>query len=166
MTRVHTFAIPGRAPASEPLTYTAAGLDGIVLINGFEHVETDYGPGVKVENVDGLLKAIGISIALDRTPLAPREFRFLRKLLDKTQEDLARLLKLDVQTVARYEKGQYPIPFAAQWLLKVHFVLSQVPTEVQLEVLQSLVDDLRAPTQPSGRVLDRASTGWETRVAP
>lgn len=164
MIRVRTFAMLGRAAAPEPLNFDVSGVDGIVLFNGFERLETGYGPGIRFENLDGLHKAIAVSIALDRAPLSARELRFLRNQQDMTQADIARLLKVDVQTVARYEKEQTEIPFASQKLVKIAYILAQLPKDVQLDGVRLLVDEENTAPQLPSRLLARAKTGWEVRV--
>ena len=39
--------------------YTDSGLDNIFLESGYEEIETTYGAGVEIEDIDGLHRAIG-----------------------------------------------------------------------------------------------------------
>src|SRR4030095_4658011 len=83
--------------------YTLCGLDNIWLVNGYKHHDTAYGPGVAVEDVDGLHRAIATDLICGKRDLSGKELRFLRKGLDLSQEGLAMLLGTTAQTVARWE---------------------------------------------------------------
>jgi DNA-binding transcriptional regulator YiaG len=91
--------------------YTGSGLDGIYLKNGYTVVETSYGQGVRIENVDGLHRAIAAEILRQKTPMTGHQFRFLRKEQDLIQEEAAAIFRVDVQTIANWEKrGSQEIP--------------------------------------------------------
>ena len=72
----------------EKYHYAGCGLDDIYLINGFTRVATNYGDGVTVNDVDGLHKAIGRNLAINKKELSGKELRFLRKEIDLTQAEL------------------------------------------------------------------------------
>jgi len=40
--------------------YTGSGLEGIYLKNGYTIVESSYGQGVKIEDLEGLHRAIAL----------------------------------------------------------------------------------------------------------
>lgn len=84
--------------------YTGSGLDGIFLKNGYTIVQTSYGQGVKIEDVDGLHRAIAVDILRQKTPMTGHQFRFLRKEQDLIQEEAAAIFRVDVQTIANWEK--------------------------------------------------------------
>jgi DNA-binding transcriptional regulator YiaG len=91
--------------------YTGCGLDGIFLKNGYSIVETSYGKGVTIDNLEDLHRAIAGDILAQKTPMSGHQFRYLRKEQDLVQEELAALLRVDVQTVANWEKkGRDAVP--------------------------------------------------------
>lgn len=91
--------------------YTGSGLGGIFLKNGYKIVETTYGKGVSIEDIDGLHRAIAADILRQKTPMTGRQFRFLRKEQDLIQEEAAAIFRVDVQTIANWEKkGAQEIP--------------------------------------------------------
>jgi DNA-binding transcriptional regulator YiaG len=94
----------------KPYHYTECGLDYVYLMDGFEIIETAYGPAVQVINASKLDRAIALAIVRHQNRLTGQEVRFLRGLLDMTQEELGRTLGKDAQTVARWEKGKTEIP--------------------------------------------------------
>lgn len=99
--------------------YRECGLDNIYLVNGFEPVETPRGIAVMIKDREGLHKAIATLIVREKRGMTGAEFRFLRHELNMTQQLVANLLKVDVQAVARWEKGNSAVPGPAQNLLRL-----------------------------------------------
>jgi DNA-binding transcriptional regulator YiaG len=141
--RKDSFFIGGQKLAAQPYHYTACGLDGVYLLNGFTLHKTDYGHGVAVKNIDALHQAIGLQLVLHRKALSPRDFRFLRKLLDLTQNELGDVLGVDGQTVARYEKGETAISGPSDRLLRFIVILSLVPEADRAKLLTDILDVLK-----------------------
>lgn len=108
----------------EPYRYTECGLDDVYLLNGYHVHDTPYGEGVSVDNADELHKVIAKQLCLSKGVFSPKELKFLRKMMNLTQSELATLLRCDYQTVARWEKGQTSIPGSADIVLRA-FYLSQ-----------------------------------------
>lgn len=102
-----------------PLHYPECGLDDVYLLNGYEHVETAYGHGIAVKGLEELREAIALRLVRRKKVLSGKEVRFLRKQLDLTQADLGKLLGMDSQTVARWEKGQNKVNGAADRVLRL-----------------------------------------------
>lgn len=84
--------------------YTGCNLKGIYLKNGYRIVETDYGKGVSIDNIEVLHRAIAEDIIKQGSPMTGHQFRFLRKEQDLVQAELAAILRIDAQTVANWEK--------------------------------------------------------------
>jgi hypothetical protein len=91
---VTLMTLPGREPEPKPLHYTACGLDDVYLVNGFTREQIDGEEAVSIEDMDGLWKAIGLSLARDRKALTAKEVRFLRHHMDQTQAELGRGAKM------------------------------------------------------------------------
>lgn len=83
--------------------YTECGLRNIWLQSGFAIVETNYGQGVSIHDVEGLHRAIGETLAR-KAWLTGAELRFLRKEMDLSQRALGGLLGTTDQAVAKWEK--------------------------------------------------------------
>ena len=99
--------------------YTECGLQNVYLRNGFKFAETPRGEGVKIHDIDGLQKAIGSDIIRSNRRLSGPQFRFLRTEIGLAQAHLATLLDVEVQSVARWEKGQTkPIPGPADKVIR------------------------------------------------
>ena len=99
--------------------YKESGLDNVYLENGYEAVETPYGPGLTIQNTEGLHRAIGLWLVAQPIPLNGAELRFLRMEMELTQRDLAGILGAKEQTLRIWEKGRgKPTPGPADRLLR------------------------------------------------
>ena len=141
------------------LHYTLCGLDYVYLVNGFMYEDTEYGPTVAVDDVDGLHHAIAADIVNYRAHLAGQEIRFLRKELDISQSGLATMLGVDQQTVARWEKNQTNIPGPADRLLKVLYEVHVGGDENMAKLIATLaeIDDLNH----RDRTFEEGDGGWQ-----
>ncbi len=122
--QVYTCGRSGEGYAAEPLHYVMCGLDNVWLANGFTREEYDGEEYVSIQNVDGLWRAIGISLATEQNELSPQEIKFLRRHMQLTQDELAKKLNVDMQTVARWEKDQTQIPGPADLAIRTLFLTS------------------------------------------
>lgn len=162
--------VRGRKPDDEPLHYTACGLDDVYLVNGFTREKIDDEDAISIEDMDGLWKAIGLTLITDRKALTPKEVRFLRRHMDLTQAELGERLRVSDQTVARWEKGETPLPGTADLLLRVLFLAcdrAQPEGRKILESVLTLLEELRerdAPEHPAP-ITFRHTKKWETEKA-
>ena len=99
--------------------YRQCGLDDVYLVNGFEYESTPYGETIRIHDMDGLHRAIGMHLIQEKKELGGAEFRFLRHELDLTQRRLGGLLGKSGQSVARWEKGQSTVEGTADRLLRL-----------------------------------------------
>jgi len=109
--------------AQEPYHYTMCGLDDVYLLNGVTFENTPYGEGVTIQNVDGLHKAIGKYLVTEKKALNGKEIRFLRHEMDLTQAELGDRLRVADQTIARWEKDEFPIRAPEEMLLRLAYLL-------------------------------------------
>ena len=142
----------------EPLHYPECGLDDVYLLNGYERYETPYGSGVAVKGLDELRVAIALHLAARKKALNGKEIRFLRKEMDLTQSELARLFGVDAQTVARWEKGETTIAGPAELLLRVVF-LEHACGEVKVHDLLQKLDETDAE-MTDRKVFESTDEGW------
>lgn len=106
-------SISGARPARAPIHYTMSGLEDVWLLNGFAIEHTCYGEGVRIENANGLHRALARAIVSDKMPMDEREVLFLRELMSLSQDDLAHLLGCSGQLIASWEEGKAAIdPFS------------------------------------------------------
>jgi DNA-binding transcriptional regulator YiaG len=64
-------------------------VDNVVLESGYQEIETPYGRGVSIDNLDALNSAIGKWLLTVPKLLTGAELRFLRHELDMSQGRLA-----------------------------------------------------------------------------
>jgi DNA-binding transcriptional regulator YiaG len=170
MTKPKLFYIGDDAPASKPYLYKECGLDNIYLQNGFSIEKIDGDETVSIHNVDGLWKAIGLSLVTRKKTLSPKEIRFLRNQMGKTQSDLARLLRVDDQTVARWEKKKSKIPGPADLGLRMLFLNSKVAQPEGNEILTKLQETISKLVDEDSPLAEqmafwRHNDVWEPRRA-
>lgn len=123
MTKQH-FYKRDAAPCAEPILYKGAGIDGIYVCNGYDVEEVDGERFIWFDDVEGLHQAIALHLVHYRKALRPNEFRFIRNVMDKTQAEVAAMMRVDDQTVARWEKGKTGIPGSADTVLRSKFLAS------------------------------------------
>ncbi|MBZ9985714.1 helix-turn-helix domain-containing protein [Mesorhizobium sp. BH1-1-5] len=133
----------GEDLCKEPLHYTMSGLDNIYLKNGFEWEWEDGEKYLSVKDMDGLHRAIGLHIVLARKAPTGKELRFLRNELNMSQADLAKVLSVSDQSVARWEKGHCEANGGAVFALRTIYLLSLVPVEERAALLDGLVERLK-----------------------
>ncbi len=153
------FALSGRKRARQPYHYTQCGLDDVYLLNGYKRHETPYGDGVSVEKAEELQHAIAKHLCLSKAFLTGKEFRFLRKLMNLTQAEVAIYFGCSVQAVARWEKGQTEINGAADRLLRLLYAGSQT-TQVSPEEIIRRIAELDAK-QSNRQVFEETEDGWK-----
>ena len=106
-------SISGARPARAPFHYAMTCLEDVWLVNGFAIEDTRYGQGVRIEDVDGLHRALARAIVSDKMRMDEREVLFLRELMSLSQDDLAHLLGCSDQLIASWEEGKAAIdPFS------------------------------------------------------
>jgi DNA-binding transcriptional regulator YiaG len=134
-------------------------------VNGFDKKEAGY----IIHNQDDLHKAIGLHIVTKRKVITPKELRFLRSQMDKSQRELGEIIGQSSQQVARWEKGQSEIPGPAERLIRVLFMLSTMAPEEREKLLEDVsgrlkqiaqVDETRTP-----KATFRSTTkGWKEEM--
>jgi transcriptional regulator with XRE-family HTH domain len=134
------------------------------LLNGYT-IENDpeYGPIVTINEEDDLLRAIGVYIIYDKKELTGTDFRFLRKQMGFTQEELTKSFGVDVQTIANYEKGK-KIPGPSQNLMRHIFAIWIMPPEARVHALKELADAARQENRPRFQTVAH-SDGWPPIVS-
>src|SRR5258708_22045040 len=140
MTERAEFWIKGREQLAEPYQYSASGLNNVFLLNGVTIENTTYGPMVNIENLNGLHHAIGLYIIEKSEPMTGPEFRFLRKQMELTQEELAAMMKTTDQTIANYEKGKTADLGPADPFMRLTYLLHIVPEATRADVLRQVAE--------------------------
>jgi putative transcriptional regulator len=140
MSEPASFYIKGRKRMAEAFHYTAIGLDNIYLLNGVTVEATAYGPMVRIDNVNGLHHAIGLHIVEKAELMTGREFRFLRKQLELTQEELAKIMRVTYPTIANYEKGETASLGPADPLMRDLYLRNVLPGQTRMSTIKPMLD--------------------------
>lgn len=117
--------------------YTESGLDN-VFIEGMEPCIDDNGEEVfHIPNPNGLHRAIATGIVEHPKGMSGKELRFLRTEMGMTQGELAKLVHCDAQTVARWEKGKWPIDSTAEALVRM-LAVQRLQLKVEDDTIEAL----------------------------
>ncbi|MEZ5647564.1 MAG: helix-turn-helix domain-containing protein [Alphaproteobacteria bacterium] len=94
---------------------------------------TPYGPATAIQKADELHAVIATQLITDKPFLSGGEFRFLRKELNLSQNNLARLMGKDVQSIARWEKSGRVSKMADRFLRAIYYAkMTKQPDVEQL----------------------------------
>ncbi len=147
--------------------YKECGLDNIYLSNGFCRLSGGRGQSVSIEDIEGLHRAIGEWIARDKKFLDGREARFLRQEMGLSQAQLAMLLGINEQSIARWEKKRLEkaqkIPADSERMIRFLYLETigdETPMKEFLQVLAELEDVSELATS-----FQETEHGWETAAA-
>lgn len=149
---------------SDRYHYRECGLDNIYLLNGFDYVETPRGRSVHIKDLDGLHRAIGMMLVSEKKNLSGKEFRFLRHELNQTQQTLADILGVNVQALARWEKGRTkaPIDGPAQRLLRLLYAEQAKGNQEIIQALRTLADlDEQLSEDEEEMAFEDTEEGWQ-----
>ena len=147
--------------------YVECGLDYIYLSNGYDVVNTPRGNGIKIMDREGLHKAIGEMLVSEKKHLDGSEFRFLRHELNMTQQNLAALLGVNVQTVARWEKEKtIDIPGPAQRVIRLLYSEKMDGNQEICEPLKRLAElDEMIAQDPEIDFKKDSHDGWQPALS-
>jgi len=139
--------------------YTDGGLRNVWLRNGYEMHETPYGKAVSFQDGDGLIRAVCLALTRKVGRLTGVEFRYIRASgFLMSQPSLAKLLGVDGQTVARWEKSG-KVPKWADKLVRLLYTAHADGHETVQSVVARINDVDRLVNQ--NITLEATSEGWE-----
>lgn len=105
----------------KPYHYTECGLANIFLINGFEITKTsDDDEELFIHDIHGLHKAISESLIFKKGLLKGSEIKYIRGMLDLSQNKLAALIGCRYQQILLWEKNKNKLSKSADRLLKIY----------------------------------------------
>lgn len=149
----------------EPVHYRECGLDNVYLLSGYDIVETAYGKGLRIKNLEALHRAIGEHLACAKKELTGKELRFLRRQMDLTQADLGSYVGLSAQQVARWEKGQSEISGAAELLVRILYLATIHKSRLNVERVLNRLKSLDAEPRDLPRYFEETKNGWKPALA-
>lgn len=119
--------------------YWESGLNNVILKNLTVHVCKCGEEMPELPSVKRLHLAIGYALVKKPAPLAPEEFRFLRKSLRFSAKDFAERLGINAVTLSHWENGGQKISPPADRFMRTLWLLKHVkPTTVAQSVEEFL----------------------------
>jgi len=103
--------------------YVDCGLDNVWIEGGFEEVDSPYGKGISIQDLDGLHQCIARMLVDKPGPLSGKEFRFLRTELDMSQSAMGALCGREERMVRNWETRDEPVDEPANTI--VRFIYAQ-----------------------------------------
>jgi putative zinc finger/helix-turn-helix YgiT family protein len=99
--------------------FRESGLDNVVL-KGIEIVKCPACGNEEpvIPNLDGLLRVLAVALVTSRLPLSGAEVRYLRKYLEMSGEQFARILHTDKSTLSKWETGAVNIGSKSDLLIR------------------------------------------------
>ena len=140
--------------------YRSAGLPYSVVLVGVP-VESCPACGeevVTIPDAEGLHRLLALSIVELERPLLPQEVRFLRKLLDKSAEDMGRLMGVDAKTLSRWENGHQKMGKVAERLLRLMVHQRLAPEAANFA--EDLFPNLHEDGEATAVTFTSSSAGW------
>ena len=104
--------------APERINYPAASLVNVWLQSGFEISSGAWGKTVRYADLAGLGAAILCAVVLKSARLTGPEIAYLRRKLDLSQAECARVMGVEEQTLSLWERGKHLIPVPTDALLR------------------------------------------------
>lgn len=139
------------------------GLKNVWLANGYILHETPYGRGVSFEDIEGLTRAVSLALARKPGKLTGAEFRYLRQAgLGMSQPSLGKVLGVDAQSIARWEKSG-KVPKWANRMIRLVFE-AHADGDVAIRRVVERINDIdrlvnrRIVLEQTGR------RGWQART--
>lgn len=147
--------------------YTQCGLDNVWLRGGVTKEETGYGGGFSVEHADELHHAIAKAIINENRPLRGQEARFLRVLLNLSQEAMAKALGVDRATVIRWERARDRALTTMQDIaVRTTYAARTNKDDFVLDVIRELQEaDELAHGDAYRQVFEASNRGWHEKRA-
>lgn len=140
--------------------YTDGGLRNVWLVNGYEHVQTPYGDGVRIQDLSGLIRALGQALIRQPKRLTGAEFRYLRQAMLMSQAVLGKALGRSDQAVAGWEKHG-KVPKFADQLLRVLYAAHADGNEKVKNIIHAMNDVERT----LHFIMRETEAGWKAEVS-
>lgn len=140
--------------------YTESGLQNIWLKNGYEEIDTDYGKGVSVHDVEGLFRAIGTELVIHKPRLSGAEVRFLRVSIDLSQVELAQVLGVAEVSVRGWENHRTKITKPADRLLRALY-LDAIDSDSKIRKLIDKINTMDHDAYKRKIELQDTDSGWK-----
>jgi len=147
----------------QTVRYDASGLPGVTLVN----IEVWTCPAcgdeeVRIPHIEGLHRALVLTIVQKKERLAPPEIRFLRKYLGLSGADFAKHIGVSAETVSRWELGRTAMGATADRFLRLLAVTREPVSHYPLEQLKDVARRAPRALKAAFRI---GEGGWQLATA-
>jgi len=151
----------------KPFQYTGCGLDYIYLLNGVDIEQTESGEiFYSIEDADQLHRVIALRIVTDKDPLRGQEVRFLRSMLEFSQEDLAHHFQVTRVTINRWEKAKDIIVDKPYDFMLRHLYISKCCGDAYAKKVNQTLEELDKKMQEERHLIFKDTpVGWQESIA-
>lgn len=141
--------------------YRDCGLDNVWIEGGFEEIESPYGPGIAIHDLDGLHRCIASCLLTKHGFLTGAEFRFLRTELDLSQPIMGDLCGRGERTVRDWESRDELVDEPANTIIRFVYEQRHNPS-ANYEGLSRKIKQLQARDKEFHELkLRRTAEGWK-----
>ena len=119
------------ATEEAPFHFTDSGLDNVYLIGIKYFIKEDGSTTAEIPAIKQLMRLIARDLLYSETPLRGQEIRFLRKRLGKRAADFAQLLRIEAETLSRYENEKQDPSDPIDALVRMVYLMSSGDPELQ-----------------------------------
>jgi len=146
--------------------YLDCGLENVFLEGGFEVIDTPYGQGITIDDLDGYIAVLLIALSKKPMPLNGKEFRFLRTELDLSQTTMGELCGRKERRLRDWEKNNENVPDPANTIIRIVYKERFDPT-VTFEGLSKDIRNLQALDRKAYEMkLVSTDDGWREEQLP
>jgi putative transcriptional regulator len=141
--------------------YRDCGLDNVWIKGGFDEVDSPYGPGIAIHDLDGLHRCIAHCLVEKPGPLTGREFRFLRTELDLSQSMMGALCGREERMVRYWETRDEFVEEPANFIIRFVYTQRFNPT-ASFEGLSKKIRELQVIDKEIHEMkLKSTAEGWQ-----
>lgn len=146
--------------------YTECGLKNIYLVNGFEITKTSDGDEeLFIHDIHGLHKAICNALIFKSGLLEGCEIKFIRSMLDLSQNKLAALIGCRYQQILLWEKNKNKLSKPVDRLLRVYlytYIYKEIDNGKVFDRINEIADlDASEAEHPNRIEFKEAKDSWQ-----
>ncbi|MBY0430115.1 MAG: hypothetical protein K2Q10_02875 [Rhodospirillales bacterium] len=120
-------------------SYSGCGLDWVYLASGYTVHSTPYGQGVSVADAEGLHALLLREIITSPHPIRGQELRFIRSMLDLSQEGMGKIIGVRRLRVTQMESARdKAITPSADRAIRMFFALREFKKDLADRVIELL----------------------------
>ena len=153
------------ATAANPYHFADSGLSNVYLV-GIRYVHCECGQeAAEIPAAKQLLNLIARNVVEQPFALSGDQIRFLRKRLGKKQEDFAKQIGIEIETLSRVENGHLPASERTDKFIRLYYALAAKDRVLLGEIqhdLDARLETWQRSTPANKIVATITNDGWAT----